>query len=100
MSKAQVKAVRRRMLESLYGAEIRQRITSRNSSANVQVPMRVALECAQLLQGNIDKLVELHNQWGWGGNVPLNMSFSAYVRYVLRKERQKAKHSSKPWGRS
>lgn len=102
MSKAQVKAVRRRMLESIYGAEIRHRITSRNSSSGAQVPLRVALECAQLLNGDIDKLVKLHLQWGWptgGTTVPMNLSFSAYVRYVLRKERQKRSGSNRPYGR-
>lgn len=96
MSKAQVKAVRRRLLASGH----RQNLDALHAVS--KIPMRVLLDNLTLLRGDFSKLRTLAHRWQYPdaiGGVPLNLSFSAFVRYSLRREQQVARKTTKPYGR-
>lgn len=97
-AKAQVKAVRRRMLESLYGQPLRA-LQARIASSGSPVRERAVLDAAQLVHGDIDRLGQLFDQWRFDSRAPGNLSFNGYVRYVLRKEAAAARKTNRPYGR-
>lgn len=91
-AKSQVKAVKRRLVGAGH-MHVIEELHKRS-----QVRPRVLLDCLVLLRGDVEKLRDLNTKWHYRTQgVPNNLSFNAYVRYILRRER--SPHSQNPYGR-
>lgn len=94
MSKAQVKAVRRRLVAAGHADELLA------MQAQSKVRQRTLQDCLVLLGGDVGKLRTLHSNWHMGlFGVPNNVSLSSYIRYVLRCEAAQRNKTDRPYGR-